>query len=628
MACHPSSHRSIRRIRLIRPIHRQRAATFPLSARRSGGEGRGEVGSSPATNATEFNAKTQRRKDATQQSSIFYPLFSPVSFAPLHLCAFALKISRLLFAYFAYFAVQSSHATESFSVLNPAAFAHHIEHFNSSDDEAIPTTISNKKSWSWLQDNIPIFECPDRDVEEIYYFRWWSFRKHIKRTPRGYVITEFLPTVSHAGEFNTISCAAGFHLAEGRWLRNQTYLNDYTRFWLRADNGRPQPHFHKFSSWFAAAAWDRYLVNGDARFITTLLNPLVADYRTWETEHQLPNGLFWQHDVKDAMEESISGSRTAKNIRPTINSYMLGNAQAVAAVSRLANKPRLAEEFTTKANNLKRLTQENLWDTNANFFKVLVATTNSSVPSGAFVPSLSLSPSAGERAGVRGYQFATAREALGFIPWMFGLPDTNTNHAAAFAQLTDPEGFLAPFGFTTAERRHPQFRNRGVGTCEWDGAIWPFATSQTLYALANYSRTTHHAPRTDYFSAFLTYTRSQHANGKPYIGEYLDETTGDWINRNNRSAHYNHSTYADLLITGIIGLIPRADDTVEISPLLPANTWDWFCLDGVKYHGHMLTVIWDKDGTRYGRGAGLRVLADGKQIAHAATLERVISKLP
>ena len=229
---------------------------------------------------------------------------------------------------------------------------------------------------------------------------------------------------------------------------------------------------------------------------------------------------------------------------------------------------------------------------------------------------------------MRGYQFATAREALGFIPWMFGLPDTNTNHAAAFAQLTDPEGFLAPFGFTTAERRHPQFRNRGVGTCEWDGAIWPFATSQTLYALANYSRTTHHAPRTDYFSAFLTYTRSQHANGKPYIGEYLDETTGDWINRNNRSAHYNHSTYADLLITGIIGLIPRADDTVEISPLLPANTWDWFCLDGVKYHGHMLTVIWDKDGTRYGRGAGLRVLADGKQIAHAATLERVISKLP
>ena len=145
--------------------------SFSHSAHRMGGEGRGEVGSS-------------------------HKLF-------------------FLFAYFVYFAVQSS-AAENFSVLKPAAFTHHIEHFNSFDAETIPTTIPNKKSWAWLQDNIPLFECPDRDVEEIYYFRWWSFRKHIKHTPKGYVITEFLPPVSHAGEFNTISCAAGFHLAEGR----------------------------------------------------------------------------------------------------------------------------------------------------------------------------------------------------------------------------------------------------------------------------------------------------------------------------------------------------------------------------------------------------------------------------
>ena len=131
-----------------------------------------------------------------------------------------------------------------------------------------------------------------------------------------------------------------------------------------------------------------------------------------------------------------------------------------------------------------------------------------------------------------------------------------------------------------------------------------------------------------FFLAFLTYTHSQHANGQPYIGEYLDEVTGDWINRNGRSAFYNHSTYADLLITGVIGLIPRADDIVEISPLLPADTWDWFCLDGVKYHDHMITIFWDKDGTRYGRGAGLSVFASGKQIAHSPTLTRITGKLP
>ena len=36
---------------------------------------------------------------------------------------------------------------------------------------------------------------------------------------------------------------------------------------------------------------------------------------------------------------------------------------------------------------------------------------------------------------------------------------------------------------TTAERRHPEFRTRGVGKCEWDGAIWPFASAQTLTCL-------------------------------------------------------------------------------------------------------------------------------------------------
>ena len=182
-----------------------------------------------------------------------------------------------------------------------------------------------------------------------------------------------------------------------------------------------------------------------------------------------------------------------------------------------------------------------------------------------------------------------------------------------------------------AERRHPEFRSHGYGTCEWDGAVWPFATSQTLGALAKVLREYQPATvrRTDYLDVFLTYAHSQHANGKPYIGEYLDEVTGDWINGSGgRSRYYNHSSFADLLITGIVGLQPRADRTVEVYPLLPADTWDWFCLDGVKYHGRMLTILWDKDGTHYGRGAGLKVLADDKEIARSQKLERITGNLP
>ena len=504
------------------------------------------------------------------------------------------------------FAVCFSASASDFRVLEPASFAHHIERFNAMAPELVTNHIPNAQAWLWLQRNIPLFECPDRDVEEIYYFRWWSYRKHLVKTPAGFVVTEFLTPVKHAGAYNTVSCAAGFHLAEGRWLRDGEYVDDYTRFWLRGNHGQPQPHFHKFSSWFAAAAYDRYLIDGDKKFLVNLLPDLVADYRAWEKERQSTNGLFWQYDVADGMEESISGSRTDKNLRPTINSYMFANARAIGEVARLAKQPALAAEFDAKAATLKRLVEERLWDSDAQIFKVLH----------------------------ENGQFSDAREAVGFIPWMFALPDAKPAHAAAFAQLADPQGFSAPLGITTAEQRHPRFRSHGIGTCEWDGAIWPFATSQTLYALANYLRSKtapsiNHQPSTiNYFSSFLTYTRSQRADGQPYIGEYLDETTGDWINRNGRSACYNHSTYADLLITGVVGLRPRADDVVEIAPLLPPETWRWFCLDGVTYHGRTLTVIWDKDGSRYGRGAGLRVFAGRKQIAAASRLEPVTGKLP
>jgi hypothetical protein len=282
---------------------------------------------------------------------------------------------------------------------------------------------------------------------------------------------------------------------------------------------------------------------------------------------------------------------------------MFASARAIANVAQLAGNKKIAQEFDAKAGRLKTLVQAKLWNDDDGFFEV--RRDNGS--------------------------FSNAREELGFIPWMFGLPDDDKKYAMAWNQLADPRGFAAPYGITTAERRHAQFRTHGFGTCEWDGAVWPFATSQTLAALANYLRDYKQSMITsrDYFDAFLTYVHSQHADGQPYIGEYLDETTGQWINgKDGRSRYYNHSTFADLLITGVVGLMPRANNSVEVWPLLPDGIWNWFCLDGVKYHGHMLTIIWDKDGTRYHRGQGMRVLADGKEIAHTNELTQLKARFP
>ena len=41
-----------------------------------------------------------------------------------------------------------------------------------------------------------------------------------------------------------------------------------------------------------------------------------------------------------------------------------------------------------------------------------------------------------------------------------------------------------------------------------------------------------------------------------------------------RGNYYNPSGFADPLITGLIGLRPRADEVLELHPLLPAGTWN------------------------------------------------------
>jgi hypothetical protein len=93
-----------------------------------------------------------------------------------------------------------------------------------------------------------------------------------------------------------------------------------------------------------------------------------------------------------------------------------------------------------------------------------------------------------------------------------------------------------------------------------------------------------------------------------------------------RSRYYNHSTFNDLVISGLIGLRPREDELIELNPLIPQDKWDWFCLDGLWYHGNTITILWDKTGEKYHKGKGLRVFKNGIEIAFSEKLEKIISQ--
>ena len=510
------------------------------------------------------------------------------------------------------------------AVLKADDFGHYVSYFNTMEPESIVQAIPNASSWEWMKANVPLFECPDKQFEQCWYYRWWTLRKHIEHTPVGYAMTEFLVPRSYADKYNLISSALGHHIHESRWLRNYVWLDDILHTWFYGNNGQPMRKLDAYSSWTPASIWSRYLVDGRKDSLLSFLPRMKWEYHQWDNHrYSTPQGLglYWQYDVRDAMEETISGGRRDKNARPSINSYMYGNALAIAAAAELSGDEATATEYRLRADTLRRLSSA-LWDDEASFYEVQ-------------------RPVYDAQHRLLSFKSAKVREEIGFLPWYFGLAPDDLKTATAWLQLTTDSGFRAPYGITTAERRHPLFRSHGVGKCEWDGAVWPFATAQTLTAMANWLNDYRVRPmlttrkdsnenqwRHVYFAELKKYVESQSHRGRPYIGEYLDESTGTWLmGDRERSRYYNHSTFNDLIISGLCGLRPQPDNTLVVNPLLPTTTWDYFCLDNVAYHGHRITIVWDRHGGKYHLGTGLSVLVDGIVKGRRPDLGKISIKL-
>ncbi len=77
----------------------------------------------------------------------------------------------------------------------------------------------------WFRDNIPFVEVPDKNIEDVYYYRWASHKRHLRyiHPGIGYSVTEFVHDVGYGSKFGVINAAGGHQIYESRWLRNQKY---------------------------------------------------------------------------------------------------------------------------------------------------------------------------------------------------------------------------------------------------------------------------------------------------------------------------------------------------------------------------------------------------------------------
>jgi hypothetical protein len=134
------------------------------------------------------------------------------------------------------------------------------------------------------------------------------------------------------------------------------------------------------------------------------------------------------------------------------------------------------------------------------------------------------------------------------------------------------------------------------------------------------------------WALFLSFTKAQFRDqdiGQPWTGEFYNGNNGQW---KTGERDYNHSTWLDVLIPDLIGVVPRNDDVIEVDPLLPEDAFGYFLLDGLRYHGHDVTVAWDApipgSPDRYGDGRkGLDVYVDSRLVASAPGLSRLRANL-
>jgi len=485
-------------------------------------------------------------------------------------------------------------------------YPQYFKKFCENDVELLRQWIPNDQAEAFLMENAPRLYCPEPSVEETFAFRTWTMRKHLISTEDGCLLTEFLATepLSWAGKHNTINAALTHHLNEFRWLKNADLLLDYISFFLKGEG-----QAYAYHTPALRAMTDFCLQTGNRDYLTENADAFEAYFAGWEEKHLTGNGLYWSIDDREGTEFTISGTtpdlKAHKGFRPLMNACMYADALALAEIETMAGHPEKAEHYRNKAQTIRTLVEEKMWD--GSFYKAIH-------PEGDLDRSLDYRDIP---------EICNARELMGYIPWCFGLPSEGKEDA--FRLLKDPGVFLGKTGFTTADISHPRFLYCPERLYSWNGMVWPYATAYTLNAVINLLSSYRQTVLTneDLYRFLLHYTQMHYAmeDGKwiNFIDEVMLPFDHVWYVRekaktsakpltggNNRGRDYNHSTYIDLVLRGLCGIGMDSTGGLTVNPRI-RGIWKWFRLDNLTVCKETYNILYDEDGSVFGKGAGIHI---------------------
>ena len=485
-------------------------------------------------------------------------------------------------------------------------------------------TASRRASYNrWFADNVPYFDAADPAFKKMWYYRWWIVRFHLveMNTPdlKGYAFYE-----GKLGFDNAIGFAVPAQLKELTYLRDPAYglsqaENSYRN---RAPNGAVidppgSPYWGEtYSHWIgmALAEFNRvHPIPPDT--LRRLLPEMAADVRAWLSAYDADGDSLPERDRPRVTGYDLdilsywyfNGTRLDPRAEPPalervdFASFVFANA----APSRSSRAPpatrRWPTEFDGIAQRVREATLANLWDDQTAFFYPRRADDHVRAP---------------------------LRELHGFFPFTTLLAPDEPRYTAALAALVDPNEFWARYPPVITSQAHYR-----TWTWEMDGltrniAPHPIsmggahgaASAQTLPSERGDARSLHGAdeplqrPRLPRRAPVRPVVASERARVLLEVGAVLAVAAPQAV---------GHLARLPLdvplaVVEGVVGLTPRSDDRIELQPM--AQRWPYFLLDGLRYHGHDLTIVWDRpDGqVRYtGYPEGFSLYIDGRARVHA-----------
>ena len=482
----------------------------------------------------------------------------------------------------------------------------------------------------WFADNVPYFDAADPAFKKMWYYRWWVVRFNMAQADtadlQGHRFYE-----GKLGFDNVISFAVPAQLKELTYLRDPVFgLDQATNSYRNRSPGGAvvdppgSPYWREtYSHWIAAALAEFHRVHPiPPDTLRQLLPAMAADVRAWMTTYD-PDGdglpqrakpRVTGYDLDILSFWYFSGLKLDPDAnlvdmeRVDFASFVYANARGVAELAERVGDGGLATEFGALADRIRAATLQHLWDDQTGFFYPQRAADDARIP---------------------------VRELHGFFPFATGLAPDEPRYHAALSRFVDPAEFWGPYPPVITSIAH--YRN---WTWEMDGLtrnIAPHPISMGARTLVQVLKHYHqHVVTPDHFMDLMSrYNTLMYSGVHPYdplwrpnAHEYYSKWEPHQVSSRPKASdisHDFHSMYCSLVVEGVVGLTPRADERIELQPA--ALRWPHFVLDRLRYRGHDLTVVWDRpDGqVRYdGYPEGFSLYVDGQQAFTRPTLGHVV----